>query len=109
MRPRQLSNVSSSTPAAIRFWLDGEWIVTPESVGVVASIVELDPAAPPSDVVDLEAAGPSEVLVLEIAAPSPLVEELPRESSMFPAPAQPPTNHPNKVTHMIVLSMRHLL
>src|SRR6476659_11143292 len=54
MRARQLSNVSSSTPAAIRVWLvDFDWFMALGSEAAVPDIVGLDTAGvdvgPPED------------------------------------------------------------
>jgi hypothetical protein len=85
MRPRQVSNVSSSTPAAIRFWLD-DWFI------------DLDPAAAALDVVGLDMADP---LPLDI-------DELEPEDSILPSLAQPPTMSAKKITNSAFLSMGNL-
>ena len=85
MRPRHVSNVSSSTPAAIRFWLD-DWLI------------DLDSAAAALDVVGLDMAG----------APPLDIEELEPEDSIWPSLAQPPTMSAKDITNSACLSMGNL-
>src|SRR6476620_6716729 len=61
MRARQLSNVSSSTPAAIRVWLvDFGWLMALDSEAGVPDIcgpVAVDSVAAVADIVGLDTAG----------------------------------------------------
>ena len=82
----QVSNVSSSTPAAIRFWLEPDWIVAFDSVGVLADLVE------PGTTVSLPAI--DELLDVDGV---PVVDGVAScDSILPPSLAQPPTISPRK-------------
>lgn len=100
MRARQLSNVSSSTPAAIRVWLvDFDWFMALDSVAAVPDIfglVEVDSVAAVPDIVGLDTAG---------------VDVLPPEDSIvsvFRSLAQPPRMSPKKIIQIAFLCMSYL-
>jgi hypothetical protein len=84
MRARQVFNVSSSTPAAIRLVLELGWFLELGSATAPPDDLGLETAAPPSDV-DVD---------------DPLLDD-----SIWPSLAQPPTMSPNTVIHSALLNM----
>jgi hypothetical protein len=93
-----VSNVSSSTPAAIRVCLDcfasGD---SPVAVLDTVGAVELDSAAATPTIAGFdEAGGP------------PAVEVLPWEESMFPLLAQAPSINPNKRIPIVCINIGYL-
>jgi len=99
MPARQVSNVSSSTPAAIRFLVDRDWFM------------ELDSAAAAPDIAGLvdfgSAATIPDVAGLDTAAPPSAVDEPPEDSivSTFRSLAQPPIMRPKNVIKIVFPSM----
>ena len=97
MRARQLSNVSSSTPAAIRVWLvDFDWFMALDSEAAVPDIcglVAVDSVAAGADIVGLDTAG------VDVGPPEDSTV------SIFGSLAQPPRMSPKKITQIAVLSM----
>jgi len=82
MRARHVFNVSSSTPAAMRFLLELGWFVA------------LDSAATTSDFAGRDTAGESMA-----------VDELSFEDCIFPSLAHPPIMRTKKVIKIVFLSM----
>ena len=92
----QVSNVSSSTPAAIRFWLEPDWIVAFDSVGVLADLVE------PGTTVSLPAI--DELLDVDGV---PVVDGVAScDSILPPSLAQPPTISPRKRIQIPCLNIK---
>jgi hypothetical protein len=92
MRARHVSNVSSSTPAAIRFLLVLGWFIA--GALDIVGLVELDSAAATPTIAGFdEPGGP------------PAVGEPPPEDCILPSLAQPLTTRPNKVIKIVFPSM----
>jgi len=100
MRPRHESNVSSSTPAAIRFWVALAWLMAVESDAAALDFGGLVIAASPDVVEPVAGAG--------AGAPPLVIDELVSEDTVFPSLAHPPTRSPKNDSQIIVLSMEHL-
>ena len=100
MRARQLSNVSSSTPAAIRVWLvDFDWFMALDSEAAVPDIcglVAVDSVAAGADIVGLDTAG------VDVGPPEDSIV------SIFGSLAQPPRMSPKKIIQIVFLCMSHL-
>jgi len=97
MPARQVSNVSSSTPAAIRFLLDLDWFMELDSVAAapdIVGLVEFDSVAAIPDIAGLDT-----------TASPPAVDELPPEDCILPSLAQPPTMRPKRVIKIVFPSM----
>jgi hypothetical protein len=93
MRARQVSNVSSSTPAAFRLLLAEDGVKS--VLACSAAIVGPDTAAPP----DMVSTG---------TTVAPARDELPLDGSCFPSLAQAPTSNPKRASQTRVLNMTHL-
>jgi hypothetical protein len=99
MRPRQESNVSSSTPAAIRVWLVLDWFMDLGSVAAASDIfglVEVDSVAAGADIVGLDTAG------VDVGPPEDSIV------SIFRSLAQPATISAKKVINTAFLRMSYL-